>query len=259
MDADDQAYLKGVSHRRFLPELVPELVQHIQLVSVQSTGGPEILSFNARDAWYLNQRMIVLKWLYSCCLVCRYWKELFTPALYREIVIDEVWMHLLRRTLWHNRPDHIRLIHALIIRIHSPYPAGLMPFLYPLPNLAIFVIDGFDFSRCPPLFPRISKLLPQICKVDICGHDIHPSLLPNLIRFIQRAKFTQFSCNVKTRFSLLKGHPRSIIASLRIGKCNTRIHIRGGEISLSNTCLKDMSHYLEELQVMTKPGDSDSK
>lgn len=256
---EEQTYFTDGDLRKFLPELVPEIVLHIQHVPLLNEPGLVPLN-DDRNGQYLYRRPKVLGWLFSCCLVCHYWKELFTPALYREIVIDQDRMPILLRTLWHTRPQYRNSIHTLIIK--GKEYSDTTPFLHPFPNLTYFALDDFELSRCSPIFPRILKLLPHTCKIDICGRAIDANSIPALIHFIRQAQPDQFSCTVY-KPSAFSNSPKSSTAILQIGRCCTRIYLvcMGTAVVFLNACLKFVSHYLVELEldVRTQPENSGKK
>lgn len=88
----------GSLRQMFLPELLAEIVSPLHYM------GNDLLVEKC-----LNQIT-----LGSCCLVCREWNKAFTPLLYEEIVLNDdlkfTSTALLRRTIWHDRPDHGSLI-----------------------------------------------------------------------------------------------------------------------------------------------------
>ena len=148
----------------------------------------------ARDA-------IIRSRYYLCCLVSSYWNKIFTPSLYREIVIHQKALPLLLHTLWHARPEHRTLIRRMRIIVGQSGPTagvGMTPVLPPVPNLVRLSIDSLDFEQCSPSLPRILSLLPNSCRTDICGQTIGPGSLPKLIRFLRRAKSHYFACDINS-------------------------------------------------------------
>ena len=169
--------------KRFLPELVPEVLRQITDQAGVDTDdeSPPLSLYRQAQQTHL-----------SCCLTCSYWHQLFTPALYSRVVIGPEKLKLLLRTLWHTKPVRRDLIKVMMIAGTNPHETPMLP---TLPNLVHIGIEGFDFSQSSPILPRIWRLLP--CRVNVNGNPIHPNSLPKLIRFMTRAgNLRRYSCSV---------------------------------------------------------------
>ena len=254
----------GTWQQTFVSDLVWEIVKAIRYpIEWDSDTFP---LWEDYDAVY-GQR-ITRTSLWSCCLVCREWHELFTPALYEMIVIDKEKMgtHLFR-TLLHHKPSYKRLIRAIEVECHNS-PHGWTPILAQLPNLHNLTMHQFNLAHSHPELAPFLRFLPNGCDTRLYGEEVlfHPQLLPRTLRFIRSS---QPNClDLVIRFSpssapkLEDPFPPNcrylpdiyLTATATIGKCQTVIifpWIRKDEdITSVNLCLGYLGQHLERLALI---------
>ena len=260
-----QQYLKLLSdgrlHQTFVSDLVWEIVEVLRYpLTWDEAAFP---SWDDYDSIY-GQR-ITRKSLWSCCLVCREWNELFTPALYETIVIDNEKMGTyLFQTLLRYRPTHKDLIHAIEVECHNS-PHGWTPILVQLPNLRDLTMHQFDLSRSHPRLSRLFRVLPDGCETWIYGEEVffHQQLLPQTFQFIRHSQPDHFDLVVRlsqndpsrhsmpSQLSPLYRPNIYLTATARVGKCQVDIVFprirKDQDIASVNFCLGFFAQHLEEL------------
>ena len=244
----------------FFPELVPKLLPYLRF-SYQYHS-PGIL-----EPHVVHRRRVIIQTLYSCCLVCYYWNQVFTPALYQTLIIDRAIESNLLHTLWHVRPEYQKFVKVITIQSDLS-PSGWTTLLTQFPNIEQLNINKFDLLQCPPKFSQCLRLLPRSCKIRIHGTtaDTHRA-----IRFIKRTKLEKFyyettfdvSCmfiltlSVKLLLITFSGFQLQAKCTLLVNGCQVHIPINvsrsaldQGNVGAPLSPIEDMSNYLKKLDLL---------
>ncbi|KAK7688470.1 hypothetical protein QCA50_008008 [Cerrena zonata] len=236
----------GERRRRFLPEIVVELVQYIRNPNPVKDPNVSLYEYTA-----------MLRIRLSCCLVCRYWNKLFIPVLYEEILLDPYKPKLVSRllhSLWHIKPEYKNLIRRLIV-YSDKSTKGWTPILLQLPNLLSLSIGDFDLSYCHLRFPQFLNRLPPQCKTCIFGKTvrIHPSSIRRLVQFLQHTQPIKFSCVMSDDSKGRSLGEFSASLTLQIGRCVATMTLVtttwNTSIDLVNSCLRTIGPLITEVDL----------
>ena len=189
---------------RFPPELILEVIDYIKDDSFLLENG-----FKSRQDT-----------LTSSCLVTREWNRLFTPFLYRNIVLDDnksaSSVRLLFRTLSHTGSLQRGLIQKVSLTL-TPQPRESIWLLISLnlPNLLEVTLNCFDYSNFYSTLPQYLRSLSKRCIVVLnptrggCM-SIGPESICRWARFLRTSQPSSCEIDVAFKESRSDGKPRVI-------------------------------------------------
>ena len=195
-----QNYAKALidSHPKFLPELMPNLIQWLYIPLVKGSSN------SANDHTLEPKQREGPCTLAACCLVCHEWNNIFTPILYGDISLplDEdkflISQSLLHRTLRHTQPAHKALVKTLLMApAKDGSTSNLLSICFSMPNLHTLTLnfDKLDPTTLHPNFGYHLRFLSRHCTIQM-GQDrvnqnrmnISWELWPKWVSLIRRSR-----------------------------------------------------------------------
>lgn len=167
---------------------------HGMIPDIRKTSGKASTS-DASD-WTYESTMLIQKTLASCTRVCHEWNRVFTPLLYKSIVIGKTRSTDTDKYLRQVGPANKVFITTIRVEAAEDVsPANvLFGLISGLPNLHELTLDGLLLSKCHRRFPQLIHSLSRKCMVKLRytqehgGGRVRWEILPNWITSIQQSR-----------------------------------------------------------------------
>ena len=191
------------AHPKFLPELIQNMIAGIS-VYIGKKG------WSKHYNWKEERASVMQSTLAACCLASREWNIIFTPVLYKNIILGGknslLTRSFLHRTFRHIQPTHTTLVKTITIEpAEDGSTANLLSicFSFNFPNLHKLIINlpEMDQASLHSNFAQNLRSLSRCCAIQI-GRNYGDSIstqwesLHLWINFIRRSRLTPCSFDI---------------------------------------------------------------
>ena len=181
------------SHPKFLPDLTRNLLPGFY---------KRADNFWGKLRWENEDKSVIQSTLAACCLVSREWNRIFTPILYKDILLKGknslLTRSLLHRTFQHTKPTHKALVRTMSIELaEDGSTANSLSICFSFPNLYKLIIDLPEVEVNPATlhssFSQNLQSLSRCCSMQMVGDYMGGiatqwQSLPIWINFIRRSR-----------------------------------------------------------------------